>query len=187
MGSTSGSGKFAYSRSKQLSVDLVMDGTGVGHFGVEVLLGVPTVAEQLDDFLSTCFRAQGQSHEPPYLKLLWDKGVLQPHFNCRLQSVDVKYTAFDRDGSPLHAELAAVFVEALDPKQRSKKNGFSSPDLTHRRVVRDGDTLPLLCREIYGSAAHYLRVAQVNGLDDFRDLSPGQELVFPPFARPGRG
>ena len=51
-------------------------------------------------------------------------------------------------------------------------------------MVVDGDTLPLLCREIYGSASYYLRVAQVNRLDDFRNLTAGQELIFPPFARP---
>ena len=43
-------------------------------------------------------------------RLLWGKGVLEKGFDCRLQSVDVKYTAFDRDGSPLHAELSAVFT-----------------------------------------------------------------------------
>jgi nucleoid-associated protein YgaU len=102
-----------------------------------------------------------------------------------LQSVDIKYTTFDRDGSPLHAELAAVFVEDLDPKKKASLDRLSSPDLTHRRVVRSGDTLPLLCREIYGSAQHYLRVAEVNRLDDFRELRPGQELIFPPFERGG--
>jgi nucleoid-associated protein YgaU len=96
--------------------------------------------------------------------------------------VDVKYTAFNRDGSPLHAELSAVFVEDLDPKKKASADRLSSPDLTHMRVVRAGDSLPLLCIEIYGSASHYLRVAEVNALDDFRVLEPGTSLYFPPFA-----
>jgi hypothetical protein len=29
------------------------------------------------------------------------------------------------------------------------------------------------------------RVAEVMGLDDFRGLTPGQELLFPPFAKAG--
>jgi nucleoid-associated protein YgaU len=107
----------------------------------------------------------------------------EPSFNCRLESVDIKYQAFDRDGAPLHAVLAATFVEQLDPAKRAAADNLSSPDLTHRRVVAEGDTLPLLFRAIYGSPSHYLRVAQVNGLDDFRSLTAGQELIFPPFER----
>jgi nucleoid-associated protein YgaU len=37
-----------------------------------------------------------------------------------------------------------------------------------------------LCKEIYGSSAYYFRVAADNGLDDFRNLIPGQKLNFPP-------
>ena len=69
----------------------------------------------------------------------------------------------------------------MSPARQGRQANLQSPDLTHRRVVKEGDTLPLLCREIYGAPAYYLRVAQVNGLDDFRILTPGQELFFPPF------
>jgi Contractile injection system tube protein len=182
---SSAQARFSHSRSKVLNVALVLDGTNVGYFGVELLLHVPTVAERIQQFLELCYDTQSESHEPSYLKLTWAKGVLGPSFDCRLQSVDIKYTAFDRDGSPLHAELAAVFVEDLDPKKKASADRLASPDLTHRRVVRSGDTLPLLCREIYGSAHHYLRVAEVNRLDDFRELRPGQELIFPPFEQGG--
>ena len=64
-----------------------------------------------------------------------------------------------------------------------REAGKSSPDVTHVRVVKSGDTLPLLCKEVYGSAAHYLRVAHDNGLDDFRNLTPGRTLTFAPLTR----
>jgi nucleoid-associated protein YgaU len=102
-----------------------------------------------------------------------------------LKSVDINYTTFDADGSPLHAELAAQFLEDLAPKKKSALDNLLSPDLTHRRLVKAGDTLPLLCRDIYGTPEHYLRVAEANGLDDFRHLIPGQELLFPPYAKSG--
>ena len=50
------------------------------------------------------------------------------------------------------------------------------------RTVKSGDTLPLLCKEIYGSSAYYLRVAADNELDDFRHLVPGQTLYFKPLS-----
>ncbi|MFV8751772.1 CIS tube protein [Nannocystaceae bacterium ST9] len=182
---SSAQARFSHSRSKQLDVTLVFDGTQVGYFGLERLRHVPTVAERIKEFLTACYKIQGETHEPSYLKLSWDKGVLGPSFDCRLQSASVNYTAFDRDGSPLHATLTAVFVEDLDPKKKASSDRLASPDLSHRRVVRSGDTLPLLCREIYGSSVHYLRVAEANGLDDFRELEPGIELIFPPFDRRG--
>jgi nucleoid-associated protein YgaU len=51
--------------------------------------------------------------------------------------------------------------------------------------VKSGDTLPLLAKEIYGSSRYYLRLAQVNHIDDFRNLQPGQEIIFPPLAKQG--
>mgnify|MGYP001363749433 CR=1 FL=1 len=184
---SSAQARFSHGRSKLLNVSLVFDGTKVGYFGVELLRHVPSVAERIKQFLDLCYKIQGETHEPSYLRLSWDKSVLGPGFDCRLQSVDINYTAFERDGSALHATLAAVFVEDLDPKKKASLDRLSSPDLTHRRVVRSGDTLPLLCREIYGSSAYYLQVAEVNGLDDFRELEPGQALIFPPFERSGGG
>lgn len=195
IGSTSGVNPWSYSRPKRLTVSLVLDGTNAGYMGVELLRRVPTVAEQINRFLATCYQLVGTIHQPLYLKLMWGQALggfaalaglgamPAPSFPCRLQSVDIDYQAFDRDGAPLHAVLAAAFVEQQDPAKQAAVEKRSSPDLTHRRVVVEGDTLPLLCREIYGSPSHYLRVAQVNGLDDFRNLAIGQELIFPPFER----
>lgn len=199
-GQTSSSGSWSYSPPARLTINLILDGTHVGFMGVRRLGPLPSVAEQIVEFLSVCYRVKGSTHEPAYLRLRWGGALggaaprrevagqpaTPPCFDCRLESVDIAYKAFNRDGSPLHAELAAVFVESLSPPREAALVNRQSPDLTHRRVVVDGDTLPLLCREIYGSPAYYLRVAQVNGLDDFRNLTPGQELIFPPFARASR-
>ncbi len=51
--------------------------------------------------------------------------------------------------------------------------------------MRGGDKLPLMCFAVYGDARHYLDVARVNGLADFRALVPGQQLLFPPLRKAG--
>jgi LysM repeat protein len=183
---SSAQARFSHSRSKQLDVKLMFDGTEVGYYDAQ-----PSVAERVQTFFDVCYWLNGTIHEPAYLRLSWgrlplgDKGKLATGFDCRLQSADIKYTALNRDGSPLQAELDAVFVEDIDPKKKATLDKLTSPDLSHRRVVKSGDTLPLLCREIYGSAEHYPRIAEVNGLDDFRLLIPGRELIFPPFEPAG--
>ena len=116
------------------------------------------------------------------MKLNWGKGPLE-NFDSRLMSVDIEYTSFERNGSPLRAVLKTSFTEDLDPEKRTAQERSSSPDLTHTRIVRSGDTLPLLSKEIYGSAKYYLQLARVNNLSNFRDLTPGTELIFPPLEK----
>ena len=173
----------SYSRSKPraLKLKLILDGTGVHEMGISQLAGQKTVSERVKEFIDLTFRMNGTIHEPNFLVVEWggqeDGGLI---FSCRLGSVDVSYSSFDRDGSPLRAELDVTLISDQDVKKRMAKENKSSPDLTHSRIVKSGDTLPLLCQEIYGQATYYLRVAQVNNLDDFRNLRPGQELFFPP-------
>jgi LysM repeat protein len=172
-----------YSRSKPraLNLKLILDGTGVHEMGIFQLGATKTVSDRVKEFIDLTFRMNGNIHEPNFLVVEWggkeDGGLI---FSCRLASVDVSYTSFNRDGSPLRAELDVNLISDEDVKKRMAKENKSSPDLTHYRVVKSGDTLPLLTKEVYGSASYYLRVAQVNNLDDFRNLIPGQELFFPP-------
>jgi hypothetical protein len=176
--------KYSHTKSEEVSFQIILDGTGVTNYPLPTFTS-KTVSEQINQFLNMCFDMQGSIHEPKFLKIQWGEGVLQD-FDCRLQSVDIKYTSFDRKGAPLRATLDAVFVEDLAPGKRVRQEGKNSPDLSHSRVVKSGDTLPLLCREIYGSAHHYVRVAQFNNLTNFRNLLPGQTLVFPPLAETER-
>jgi hypothetical protein len=179
--------RFVRSGAKVFGLKLIIDGTGVSTLPLLTIVPLASVAEQVDQFLELCFVRQGETHEPSYLRVLWGAGPLQAGFDCRLESVDVKYTSFDRDGAPLRAELDVSFVEALDPPKLAAQERLSSPDLTHLRTVVAGDTLPLLCAQIYGSSRHYLRVAEANGLDDLRELVPGTQLRFPPFDKGKKG
>ncbi len=176
--------KFVYARSNSLQLDLVLDGTGVVNWGIGTTLGKgpQSVATQIKQFMELCFDMNGSTHEPKYLRIQWGKGELA-NFDCRLQSVDITYSLFDKNGEPLHATLKTVFIESLDPEKCVRKANKQSPDLSHSRTVKSGDTLPLLTKEIYGSSRYYLRVAQVNNIDDFRNLTPGQQIIFPPLAK----
>lgn len=179
--------EYTLSAPSELSFNLILDGTGVDDYGL-VSWASQTVSERVQEFLDVTYTYQGSLHEPAYLLAEW--GDLS--FSCRLSSVDIKYTAFDRDGTPLRAELDVTLLSDIGVEKLAQEAGKTSPDLTHARVVRRGDTLPLLVSEIYGSSDHYLDVARFNGLDDFRNLTPGQQILFPPLAtflrqRSGKG
>jgi nucleoid-associated protein YgaU len=83
----------------------------------------------------------------------------------------------------LRAELNVSFVEEDALLIQAAKAQQESPDLTHYRMVKQGDQLPLMCNEIYGSPSYYPLVAKANKLKDFRNLIPGQEIYFPPIEK----
>lgn len=162
--------------SDTLSITLIIDNSITVDNGIGLRPKSPSVNQQVEKFLKTCSRMDGNIHEPRFLRLQW--GSLD--FSCRLQSTEVKYTRFDKSGNPLRAELDSVFIEDMPDDKRIRLENKKSPDITHTRVVRAGDTLPALCREIYGNADLYILVAQANQLDHFRRISPGQDIFFPP-------
>lgn len=169
--------RYAYTPPGDVSLLLVLDGTGVGSNGpLTVPFGGRSVKKDIATFEKLCLKMNGDIHQPNFLVIRWGDFA----FPGRLKTLEITYTLFDESGDPLRAELAVVFIEDKTAATVFREAGKNSPDVTHVRVVRAGDTLPLLCKEIYGSSAHYLRVARDNGLDDFRNLTPGRSLTFAP-------
>ena len=79
--------------------------------------------------------------------------------------------------------ITATFTDNSDDKTRVALAQDHSPDLTHVRLVKAGDTLPAMCFKIYGDPRFYLEVARANGLDNFAKLVPGTRVFFPPLQK----
>jgi nucleoid-associated protein YgaU len=100
-----------------------------------------------------------------------------------LSELNVEYKLFRPNGSVLRAVAKAKFIEFIEKEELAAIQNNKSPDLTHIRMVQEGDTLPLMTYRIYGDSKYYLHVAKVNGLANFRKLSPGQQIYFPPLQK----
>ncbi len=168
--------RYILSKPAKLSLTLIIDGTGVAEFGLQTLISRKDVYATVQEFLKNTADLDGNIHEPRYLKIIWGK----LNFACRLDSVTVNYTLFDQSGNPLRAELQTEFTTDTDTEKGLKKSNLTSPDLTHSITVKTHDTLPMLCEAVYGTPDCYLEVAKANKLLNFRVLTPGQELYFPP-------
>ena len=180
MNSPSSPARYSYTPPSEIAFQFVLDGTGVAFMGAEQLarsIEGRSVKKDVETFEKLCLRMNGDIHQPNFLKIVWGDHL---SFSARLQTLDITYKLFDEGGDPLRAELDATFTEDIPVETGAMAAGKASPDVTHVRLVKSGDTLPLLCKEVYGSSAHYLRVAADNGLDDFRNLVPGQVLRFAP-------
>lgn len=173
---------YAYSLGEELSFQLVMMESSAMDYGPEALLASnKTVTGQVEDFMKVCYLMNGSIHEPNFLNIKWG----EVNFDCKLKTLDIKYTSFDREGNPRRAELDVVFIEDISQENAARLEGKSSPDLTHIITVKEGDTLPLLTERVYGTVRKslYLEIARVNNLDDFRNLQRGQQIFFPPLQK----
>ena len=171
---------YSLSKPSDLDLELYLDGTGV----TDQMLLPPgpakkTVAERVEEFLAMAYRVNGETHQPNFLLVTWGDFWGSTGFRCLLKSVEITYTRFERNGSPLRAKMDVSLKESIPREQSTRATAATSPDLTHHLVVLEGDTLPGLTRKIYGSTEHVALVARTNGLDSLRTLRPGQELAFP--------
>lgn len=175
-----------------LSFEFLFDGTGVVPKPSELsdipLIGAIAsalskpepfvVMDEIKKFNKLVYTYAGGEHRPRSLLLVWGTLV----FPCVLSSVEYRYTLFKPDGTPLRAVAACSFCESVPDAERVRKENATSPDLTHLRDVRDGDTLPMLAYDIYGKPELYLEVARANKLINFRRLRAASRVAFPPVA-----
>ncbi|HET7833892.1 MAG TPA: hypothetical protein VFK88_13100 [Gallionella sp.] len=171
-GTTNSRMNFKKMKPGDLALTFFIDGTGANGYLVDV-------QQKIEEF-QTVTGYNGDIHRPNYLKVTW--GTLQVK-RCVLKSASIVYKLFQPDGVPLRAIISANFSDNSDDQTRVALAQDQSPDLTHRRVFKAGDNLPLLCHQIYGNPRLYLRVAEANGIDDFRRIAPGTPLFFPPLEK----
>ena len=163
---------FGNIKPQEYTFEFLFDGTGA-------VAPKDDVQSTIDRFLTVTGKLQGEIHRPMYLRIVWGALVSK----CVLKSAEITYTLFEPSGYPLRAKVKATFAENVDDALRVKKENKSSPDLTHRRIVKEGDHLTLMCARIYGDPSYYLQVAEINGLDNYRQLEVGQTLDFPPIGQ----
>lgn len=184
-GQTSSSGTFMNSNPIELSLKFHLDGTKATGIELKNADGLPCdVAVKINDFHNAC-GYNPEVHKPRYVRILWGSlsllRVENEVFHGYLKRATFNYKLFDNNGKPLRAIIDATFTEFVPAPVRDSAQQKSSPDLTHIRVVKEGDTLPAMAQAIYGDFNYYLEVAKANGLHDFRNLEPGTKIFFPPF------
>ncbi|MBU3660681.1 MAG: LysM peptidoglycan-binding domain-containing protein [Flavobacteriales bacterium] len=138
------------------------------------------VDADLVKFKAIVLNYNGTEHKPNYLKIIWGSLL----FEGVLTDLNVEYKLFGSDGKPLRAIAKAKFKTFTAAAKQIAEENKNSPDLTHARVVIEGDTLPLMTSRVYGDSKYYLEVARVNKLTSFRKLVAGQQIIFPPIQKP---
>ncbi len=164
--------KYEYTEPEEISFEFLFDNTGI-------IDGKPraSIADDLKKFKDVLIAYKGDSHEPRHFKLVWGENSI---FKGRVTEVSINHKMFKPDGTPIRATATVKFKSSIEEQKRAASENRSSPDLTHIRKVKYGDTLPLMCYRIYGDPKYYLQVAEVNNISNFRQLKPNTDIFFPP-------
>lgn len=170
-GTSGGAPTFQRMKPQDLSLDFTIDGTGASGETVDV-------PGKIEEFLAVAYEYQGDQHRPRYLKIVWGTLI----FKCVLKTANIQHSLFNHEGQTIRAKITASFTGFIEDNLRAAQEDSSSPDLTHIREVKDGDTLPLMTYSIYGDSKYYFQVAKVNGLTNLKKLEIGQQIYFPPLS-----
>jgi hypothetical protein len=170
-GTTGGHQQFKVKLPEEMSFEFLFDNTGI-------IDGKPkeNIATEIENFKKFLMDYDGNSHQPRFFKFVWGTDL----FKGRCSALNINFKLFNPDGTPIRAVCKVSLKQATDEELRVIQQNDHSPDLTHYRTVKKGDTLPLMCYRIYGNSAYYLQVAQVNKLQNFRSLEVGSQVFFPP-------
>ena len=168
--------KYTKTLPEDLELDFVFDRTGALRSSEASKDGI---IDDITKFKEIVFNYNGENHKPNYLKVFW--GTLL--FKGSLTEMNLEYKLFNSDGTPIRAMARVKIKGTVENDLKKARENKSSPDLTHLRTVKEGDTLPLMCHRIYGDSGYYLEVAKVNQLYNFRTLEVGRQIFFPPLAK----
>ena len=164
--------KYQSTEPEEMSFEFLFDNTGI-------IDGKPrdSIVSDVRMFQETLLDYHGDSHEPRHLKLVWGKGLV---FKGRITDASISYKLFKSDGTPIRAVAKITVKSSQEEQRRAAVENRSSPDLSHVRISKAGDTLPLMCHDIYGDSSYHLAIAGINNLSNPRKLIPGTRLIFPP-------
>jgi LysM repeat protein len=131
-------------------------------------------------------------HHPPRVLFVWGDafGTGEGEVNGGLfvvTSLDVNYTMFLPNGTPVRAKCKVTLQEAQPDKGDSpgdyRNSPRNSPDTAHVHLVQRGDSLQAIAHSEYSDAGEWRRIAAANGIDNPLELRPGQRLLIPPILK----
>ena len=156
--------QFIRGEASVLSLELFLDNTNLGKDVEQALL-------DLRQFV----KIDGNLHHPPVCQFVWGK----THFKGIVTSLRDRYSLFAEDGRVLRARVSLTMKTYKSAEVQLRELKRSSPDRTHRRVLRAGETLSHIAAEVYGDSRLWRPIAEANNIDRPGSVRPGTALVIP--------
>jgi hypothetical protein len=156
--------QFIRGEAEHLVLELFLDGTNQRQ-------KVETALESLRKFV----RIDAALHAPPVCRFDWG----DVHFQGVVVSLREKLALFDDRGAVVRARVTLTLRSYQSAEVQLRELRRQSPDRTHVRVLREGETLSRIAAEAYGDPKLWRPIAEANGIDRPRFVPPGTALVVP--------
>jgi nucleoid-associated protein YgaU len=116
--------------------------------------------------------------DPPLVTFIWGKITL---FKAVVESVQISYTLFAQDGTPIRAKADVAFKqnELIGDDIIPAQNPTSRTDSRKTRIAHSRQRLDQIAYEEYGDSRYWRLLAEANQMDDPFQLADGQILVIP--------
>jgi len=179
--------QFVRGQNETMNVDLFFDSTekGMGP-------NATSVTEETDQFYQLV-KIEPDSHAPPICTFIWNDSFpgsdlskemggsqKRKSFQCVVESVRHKYTLFSPEGVPLRATLSLTLREYKTLEDQLTQLNLNAPDRTQGYVLQAGETLSSVAGRHYRRPEEWRLIADANGIEDPRRLTPGVFLTLPP-------
>jgi hypothetical protein len=114
-------------------------------------------------------------HHPPVCRFDWG----DVHFTGIVTSLRDRYSLFADDGKVIRARVSLTLRRYTSAEVQLRELKKSSPDRTHRRVLRERETLAHVADEVYGDPRLWRVIAEANDIDRPGHVGAGTALVIP--------
>ena len=167
--------RFQEGQSGTLRLTLIFDSTATGSAVTDEtnrLLGFMRVDTELQG--SDRSRNMGR---PPWVRFQWGQFA---SFKSIVEKLQVKFTFFADDGTPLRASADVTLKQFEDEEAWAPQNptsGTRQPHTVHR--VQAGESLDRIAASHYGDSTKWRVIAEANRIVDPVGLAPGLDLLIP--------
>ena len=167
--------RFQQGQSGTLVVKLLFDTT---HDGSPVTDATNTLMEfmRVDTSLRGSDRNRNMGR-PPWVRFQWGQFA---SFKAIMEKLQVKFTLFADDGTPLRANADVTMKQYEDEEAWAPQNptsGVRLPHTVHR--VQVGESIDRIAAVHYGDPTKWRTIADANGVIDPLTLAPGTDLLIP--------
>jgi hypothetical protein len=188
-----------YRISQSIRLENSLDKTEPGGTSEYMGTSMMTVSMQLffDDFASAKgdvtpkinkllqWQQPDGENPPPFVKFDWGNKAQLGDFQGVITSLNINYTVFAKDGTPLQAKVDLTLEGPSKIKPGANPTSHAV-DMRRVHTVVEGETIQSVAYAELGDPNYWRAIADVNGIDDPLRVRPGAALVIPSVADAAR-
>jgi len=177
--------QFVHGNLQTLEMELFLDTYEAHREGSRVVNEARSDVREMVNKVTGFMEIDPKRHAPPILIFHW--GSLT--FSCVLARSSQKFVMFLEDGTPVRARLQVTFNEYRNSETEAKQIKRETADYSKFHTVMQGESISAIAFAEYGNALIWRPIAQVNQIDDPRQLEIGWRLLVPqlPYRDPETG